>query len=301
MPGSEGFESLISAYLHALKTQKRYSPNTLSARSKDLAGFAVWCEKNRIPRLTGISHHAVRAYLTHLHRSGLQPSSLHRHLSSLRDFFRHALALGALPANPAAGVRAPKQRRKLPGVIAAEELGRALDQPGQSAWDLRDQAMVELFYSSGLRLAELHGLRTVQLSGSEHELTITGKGGKQRVVMIGGKARAALDAWLTARTPLAAAQEPALFIGVRGKQIARSGIGKALAQWALRRGLPSHLHPHRLRHSFATHILEGSGDLRAVQELLGHANLTTTQIYTHVDFARLAKVYDAAHPRARRE
>lgn len=292
--------SLVDGYLGALQHERHYADNTIAASRRDLARFFRWCAQAHITALTQIDAHAIRAFIAASHRDGIQPVSLHRYLSTLRSFFRFQIRHDRMAANPAVGVRAPKVRRKLPGVISADELTAALNQKSVNELDVRDTAMVELFYSAGLRLAELHGLDAAELSAAQTELVVRGKGNKERVVMIGGPARVALDKWLQVRVKFAAADEPALFVGVRGRRLARSVIGQSLALWAQRRGLPGRLHPHRLRHSFATHLLENSADLRSVQELLGHANLTTTQIYTHLDWKHLAGIYDQAHPRAKR-
>lgn len=296
---------LVAEYLAALVHERRSSPHTVAAARRDLDAFAAHCQRAALTRLEQIDHHLVRSHVAARHRGGLQPVSLHRELSTLRSFFRWQLRQGRLGANPAQAVRAPKLRRKLPEVIAAEPLNEALNRgQAQAATQtddalVRDQAVVELFYSAGLRLAELHGL-DVQAVGADGELTVTGKGRKQRVVMVGTQARAALQAWMAARAACADAGETALFVSRRGSRLSRAAIGRLLRTWALRNELGAHLHPHRLRHSFATHLLENSGDLRAVQELLGHAHLSTTQVYTHLDWQRLATVYDAAHPRARK-
>ncbi|WP_248679334.1 tyrosine recombinase XerC [Sinimarinibacterium sp. CAU 1509] len=291
----------IAEYLDHLQHQKRYSPRTCEAVVHDLAGFSAYCVQARIGDLRQIDSHLVRAYIGARHRGGLQPASLHRHLSTLRGFFRHQLRQGRIDANPAQTVRAPKLRRRLPSVIGADALSAALDHSPEDALEQRDQAMIELFYSAGLRLAELHSLDASMVDAGQVEITILGKGSKERRVMIGRPARAALDAWLRQRPEHARAGEPALFVSQRGTRLSRAAIGQRLKAWAARTGLGVHLHPHRLRHSFATHLLESSGDLRAVQELLGHAHLSTTQIYTHLDWKRLAAVYDDTHPRARRK
>lgn len=290
----------IADYLGWLHVEKRSSPHTVAAARNDLQRFAHYCQQARVSRLEQLDSHLVRAWIASEHRSGRDPSSLHRYLSSLRSWCRYLLREQKLSANPAATVRAPKHRRRLPEVIDAETLDAALNQPQEDAFAQRDQAMVELFYSTGLRLAELHGLDAADMLGAPSELTVTGKGRKQRIVMIGEQARAAVAAWLQLRPQWAGAAEPALFVSSRGLRLSRTSIAQRLRVWAQRSGLGQHLHPHRLRHSFATHLLENSGDLRAVQELLGHAQLSTTQIYTHLDWQRLAAVYDSAHPRARR-
>jgi len=291
---------LFTAYIAWLRDDKRYSPHTLTAVARDLRQFGSYCASARLCELTQIDTHLVRAWIARLHRDGHDPASLHRYLSSLRGWCRYLLRNGLLSANPASPVRAPKLRRKLPAVIDAETLNAALDSRADDDFALRDQALVELFYSTGLRLAELHGLNADDLVSAPQALTVTGKGRKQRVVMIGTKAQTALAAWLRLRPEWADAGEAALFVSSRGGRLSRAAIAARLRAWAQRSGLGVHLHPHRLRHSFATHMLENSGDLRAVQELLGHANLSTTQIYTNLDWQRLASLYDGAHPRARR-
>ena len=292
---------LITEYCDYLAQEKHYSPNTIESAQRDLKLFREYCAKARISNFTNIDAHTVRGFIAALHRDGRQPVSLHRYLSMLRGFFKYQIRRERMTANPAVGVRAPKFRRKLPGVITADELNGALDQPVESEDDIRDSAIVELFYSCGLRLAELHELNASTVSAGQTELVVLGKGRKERVVLVGKQARMAIDAWLQVRTKRAAVGETALFVGRGGGRFARASIGVALKRWAVRRGLGVNLHPHRLRHSFATHLLENSGDLRSVQELLGHANLSTTQIYTHLDWKHLAKVYDQAHPRAKRK
>jgi len=304
MPAADApFQAEIADYLGYLLHEKKYSPHTRDAAARDLAKFTGYCARARVLQLVQIDQHLVRAFVAAEHRAGRDPATLQRYLSSLRGFFRHQLRAGRLQANPAVGVRGPKVRRKLPGVISADDLNEALDRGPEGAdghWAERDQALVELFYSSGLRLAELQGLDAAELDAGQRELTVTGKGRKQRIVMIGAQARAALDRWLRRRPEAAPADEPALFVSRLGRRLSRAAIGQRLKGWARSAGLPAQLHPHRLRHSFATHLLESSGDLRAVQEFLGHANLSTTQIYTHLDWKRLAQVYDQAHPRAKR-
>ncbi len=294
------FEPLIAEYLDYLTRERRYSPHTRLASASDLAQFAEYCGKARITALQQVDSHLVRAWISSQHRAGREPVSLHRYLSTLRSFLRLQLRKGRLTANPAQAVRAPKLRRSLPQVIAAEPLGQALDQLPEDELGIRDRAMVELFYSAGLRLAELQTL-DIDAIADGHELRVTGKGDKQRVVMIGRQARSALAAWVQLRGQYAKADEAALFVSKRGDRLSRTSIGQRLKTWAQQANLGVPLHPHRLRHSFATHLLENSGDLRAVQELLGHAHLSTTQIYTHLDWQRLASVYDQAHPRAKRK
>lgn len=302
-PPDDALSALLADYLRYLDSERRSPLTTRSAVARECGFFLAYCRECGIAEPARIDIHTVRGFITRSHRRGLEPPTLRRYLSCIRGLFRHGLKTGAVSHNPAAGMRGPKGQRRLPKVITAEDLGNALDRVPDGALAIRDQAMVELFYSSGLRLAELQQLDVppgAATAGFPDELRVTGKGSKQRIVPVGGKARAALDRWLSARPDHAAAGESALFVSTRGSRISRNRIGTALHAWALRSGLPAELHPHKLRHSFATHLLDGSGDLRAVQELLGHANLSTTQIYTQLDWKRLAKVYDAAHPRASR-
>ena len=299
-PATPPFGAEIAEYLAYLRHEKRYSPHTLTASEKDLLAFTAWCTQARISRLEQIDQHTVRGFIAARHRAGIEPASLHRYLSSLRGFFKRQIHQGRLQANAATAVRGPKMRRKLPAVIPIETLNEALDRPVEGSWAERDQAIAELFYSTGMRLSELHDLDLAQVAGGQAEVTVNGKGGRQRIVMIGSKAQAALKAWLTLRPAVAAPGETALFVGRSGQRATRAIIGQRLKLWAQRAGLGTHLHPHRLRHSFATHLLTETGDLRAVQEMLGHAHLSTTQIYTSLDFKRLTEVYDQAHPRAKR-
>jgi integrase/recombinase XerC len=293
-------DRLLADYLRHLRVDRRASEHTLAATKRDGTAFLAYCAECRIHEPKRVDIHTVRAFITRLHRKGQQPSSLRRYLSSLRGLFRHALREGLAEHNPVAGVRGPKGKRELPKVIVAEDLNNALNQEAEGELGSRDQAMVELFYSAGLRLAELQKLDVPGGDRFPDEIRVLGKGSKERIVPVGGKARAALDAWLLQRGGIATPDEPALFIGRGGRRLSQRSIQLRLAAWAQAAGLPAHLHPHKLRHSFATHLLESSGDLRAVQELLGHANLATTQIYTQLDWKRLAKVYDEAHPRAKR-
>ena len=297
---ASALELLLADYLRHLRVDKRAAEHTLAATKRDGSAFLAYCAECGIHEPKRVDIHTVRGFITRLHRKGQQPSSLRRYLSSLRGLFRHALREGLAEHNPVAGVRGPKGKRELPKVIVTEDLGNALDLEAEGELGLRDLAMVELFYSAGLRLAELQKLDVPAGDRFPDEVRVLGKGSKERIAPVGGKARAALDAWLGERCEMAAPDEPALFVGRNGRRLSQRSIQLRLAAWARKVGLPVHLHPHKLRHSFATHMLEATGDLRAVQELLGHANLATTQIYTQLDWKRLAKVYDEAHPRAKR-
>ena len=234
-------------------------------------------------------------------RRGLSSRSIALQLSALRSFCRYLLQQQLLTSDPTTGISAPKQAKPLPKNMDVDEISQLLGASDDDPLALRDQAIMELFYSSGLRLAELAALDCRDLDFAQQLVTVTGKGGKQRMVPVGGKAIAALKAWLKIRPVLAGADEPALFVSKQQRRISHRSIQQRLKKWAGHQALANNVHPHKLRHSFATHMLESSGDLRGVQELLGHANLATTQVYTHLDFQHLAKVYDAAHPRAKRK
>jgi integrase/recombinase XerC len=291
----------LEPFLDYLRFERRVSPRTVSAYRRDLTEFIRWCGDQQIRLPGGIDSQHVRHYAAARHRLGLSPKSLQRHLSAIRAWFRYLVRERQAPCNPAEGIRAPKVRRQLPHTLDADQLSRLLDLPGETPLDARDRAIMELFYSSGLRLAELVGLDVCDIASADDLLEISGKGGKTRRVPIGRMARAALDEWTAVRGQLARADEQALFVSRRGSRLSARSVEARLRQRAIEQGMPRHVHPHLLRHSFASHLLESSGDLRAVQELLGHADIGTTQIYTHLDFQHLAQVYDATHPRAKRK
>ena len=287
-------------YLAALKHQRRLAPATLENYGRALR---LLLELHKQPLAT-LEPAQVRRAIALLHAKGLSPRTLALVLSAWRGWFRWLARHRGFRANPVLGIRAPKAARPLPKALTVEATQRLLD-ADSAATPLarRDRAMFELLYASGLRLAELVALELGdgRLDLRQGEVTVTGKGAKTRTVPVGTKAREALLAWLAARSQLARSGEKALFVGARGARISPAVVGTALAAWGRRSGLPEHVHPHMLRHSFATHLLQSSQDLRAVQELLGHASISTTQVYTHLDFQALAKVYDAAHPRARKK
>jgi len=254
--------------------------------------------------LADLQVHHIRRFVAQLHGQGLSGRSLARLLSAWRGFFKWLGRGDAVLANPCEGVRSPKSPKHLPNALSVDEAARLLEPDDESDPVLaaRDSAMFELFYSSGLRLAELAALDCEALDTAMHEgeIRVLGKRSKARLVPVGSKAREALAAWAAVRPSLAAEGEAALFVGQRGGRIGHRMIQLRLARRAVLLGLPRHVHPHMLRHSFASHVLQSSGDLRAVQEMLGHASIASTQVYTHLDFQHLAKVYDAAHPRAKR-
>lgn len=294
--------SEIESYLNRLRDVRRMSRNTVDGRRRDLKKFTEYCAENGLASPAQLDAHAVRGYVARMRRDQAGPATVRRHLSSLRGLFRHWVDHGLLQANPALEVRAPKQAQALPRTLSKEDTIALVESPSDDTTiAARDRAILELFYSSGLRLAELHGLNESAFGSDFSEVRVTGKGSKQRIVPVGRKAREALRAWLRLRGDIAPADETALFVSRQGRRLSRSSIQTRLRYWARRAGLGVRVHPHRLRHSFATHMLEESGDLRAVQELLGHANISTTQVYTHLDFSHLAKIYDSAHPRARRK
>lgn len=300
-PASVAANPRLLAFIDYLRYEKRLSPRTIDGYRRDLEGFLNWCAQHELADPARADSRHVRAYAAQRHRQGLSPKSLQRHLAAIRAWFRFMLREGLLRHNPADGVRAPKSPKSLPHTLDADQLDHLLALPGDGPLDRRDRAIMELFYSSGLRLSELAGLDVGDTGNDEHLLEITGKGGKTRRVPVGRMALAAIDAWLQVRPSLAAVGELALFVSQRGSRLSRRSIEARLRQRAIEQGMPRHVHPHMLRHSFASHLLESSGDLRAVQELLGHADISTTQVYTHLDFQHLAQVYDQAHPRARRK
>lgn len=294
-------DDLIGRFIHHLRYERRLSPHTLSNYQRDLLAFADWQQEHQAPDWPGLKQAHVRDYVAQAHRQGLSGKSLQRRLSSLRSLFRYLQRERLITDNPAEGVRAPKVQRRLPATLDADQLGRLLSLPGDDPLSRRDAAVMELFYSSGLRLAELVSLNLTDIDRDDATLEVTGKGNKARRLPIGRMALAAIDRWLAVRDALAKADEAALFVSQRGGRLSPRSVQARLHHRAIEQGSPRHVHPHLLRHSFASHLLESSGDLRAVQELLGHADISTTQIYTHLDFQHLAQVYDQAHPRARKK
>ena len=283
-----------------LRTLQGSSPHTIAAYGRDLSQFMTWLNAQDIADWCDIDIHCLRAYVADRHRAGAGGTSLARALSTLRAWFRHLAGRGLMHANPAQGLRAPKSPRRLPRALDVDQVTQVLEQDGEGVLALRDRAMWETLYSCGLRVSELVGLSLGDVDLRNREARVLGKGRKQRVVPIGRFALERLEQWLKARGTLLRGEETAVFLNHRGQRLTTRGVQSRLAHWCLVHGIDVKLHPHMLRHSFASHLLESSGDLRAVQELLGHANISTTQIYTHLDFQRLARVYDEAHPRARR-
>jgi len=297
-------ESTIHTYLNYLKVEKGLALNTVDAYSRDLAKFAAFAAK-RSRRLTAIRRDDIVDFLASLYRQKLDSSSVARHLVTLRNFFRFALREGVIPADPTINLESPKVRKSLPGFLRLEEMERLLEQPDmRTPLGVRDKALLELLYSTGLRVSELVGLRVGDMEMRMGCLRCIGKGNKERIVPVGRKALAAVEQYLTESRPVLlrmrrnAPAVPNLFVNRLGGKLSRVGVWKILAGYGRRAGLRTKLTPHKMRHSFATHLLEGGADLRSVQLMLGHADISTTQIYTHVVEERLKHIYKAHHPRA---
>ncbi len=285
-------------YMAWLRNEKQYSMLTVKNYTLDLRQLFKLTADTPLGEL---KIHHIRRFIAQLHSSGLGGRSLARMLSAWRGFFTYLMRDHGLTDNPCAGLRAPKAVKTLPQALSPDEAVRLMDLPADTLPTIRDKAMFELFYSSGLRLAELVNLDPAQLDLTAGEVRVTGKGNKTRIVPLGLHAITALQAWLAVRNQLAKAGETALFVGQRGQRISPRVVQLRMKEWGIKQGITSGVHPHLLRHSFATHVLQSSGDLRAVQEMLGHASISTTQVYTHLDFQYLSKIYDAAHPRAKKK
>jgi len=284
-----------------LGTLNHLSPHTRSAYRRDLLLLRQYCEREEIRSWRELDGRQIRSFIAARHRQGIGGKSLQRCLSSIRAFYRYLIRQGIGSRNPALGIATPKTPRKLPKTLDVDQTIQLLEIKATEPLALRDRAILELFYSSGLRLSEMAGLNTDSIDLADATVTVSGKGKKIRKVPAGRQALLAVRRWLAVRAKLVKEGENALFINRSGTRLGCRSIQQRLQLWAARQGLAMHVHPHMLRHSFATHMLESSNDLRAVQELLGHADISTTQIYTHVDFRHLAKVYDKSHPRARRK
>ena len=302
----------LNRFRRYLASERRLSPHTDVSYARDLAALVRFCDRMGVVDWGTLDSQHVRNFAAHSHAGGLAPRSIQRRLSAVRSFYEFLLreapgeaARGRRGArvgvNPALEVRAPKAARRLPQTLDADQMARLLEIPAGGGLTARDRALMELLYSSGLRLAELVGLDLGDVDLKDRTVRVLGKGRKSRIVPVGRLALAALRAWLKERTALAAADELALFVGRGGQRLGPRAIQMRVNYWAQRQGLGVHVYPHLFRHSFASHLLESGGELRGVQELLGHADISTTQIYTHLDFQHLARIYDAAHPRARRK
>ena len=291
-------QKFLNGYLAWLRNEKRYSNLTAENYARDLGHLFELAAETPLAEL---KIHHIRRFIAQLHSTGLGGRSLARMLSAWRGFYTYLMRDHGLSDNPCVGLRAPKSPKTLPQALSPDEAMRMVDLPTDTTSAIRDKAIYELFYSSGLRLAELVDLDPPQLDMDAGEVRVTGKGSKTRIVPLGTYAIAALQAWLAVRGQLAKSGETALFVGQRGSRISPRVVQLRMKQWGIKQGITSNVHPHLLRHSFATHVLQSSGDLRAVQEMLGHASISTTQVYTHLDFQYLSKIYDAAHPRAKKK
>ncbi|MDF1831111.1 MAG: tyrosine recombinase XerC [Porticoccaceae bacterium] len=291
-------DAQLASFSQHIDTAKNLSPLTTKSYLRDLSRLQSLLEDQAIETLSDIDTQHVRSALATLHKNGLSSASLQRWLSSVRTFFRYALQKQWLRTNPAEGVKAPSKAKKLPKLMDADQATQLVSLTGNDWHSIRDRALLELLYSSGLRLAEVANVDVGDIYTNEGTIRVTGKGNKTRLVPVGSCALIAIEHWLKVRNERALEHEKALFVSQRGKRISHRAIQQRVKLIAQKQGISQPIHPHMLRHSFASHMLESSGDLRAVQELLGHANLSTTQVYTHLDFQHLAKTYDTAHPRA---
>jgi integrase/recombinase XerC len=283
-----------------LLTERRLSSHTLAGYRRELQALRAWCIERGIERWDALDHALIRSFAARSHARGLAGRSIARRLSAVRTFFRYLQREGAVAGNPALEVPAPRAGRPLPGTLDVDTMARLLDFKPEDALALRDLALMELLYSSGLRLGELIGLASADLDLDAGTVRVLGKGRKERIVPVGTIARAVLRRWLEARAQLARPGTAALFVGRSGAALTARAVQLRVAARARRQGVPQHVFPHLFRHSFATHLLESSRDLRGVQELLGHSSISTTQVYTHLDFQHLARTYEQAHPRAKR-
>ncbi len=287
----------VDAWLHKLRVERGCAPGTLDNYARALARLLERAHALALPAWSQLRGEHLQSLLADLHRQGLGAGTLRHTASAWRGFLRYLAGEGEVTANPALGLRTPKLRRKLPEVLDVDEMGQLVEVPGEDAEAVRDRALLELLYSSGLRVSELCNVRWRDLDAAEGSLRVTGKGSKTRIVPVGSRALAALSAL---RAQDGGGMDDPLVRGARGKPLTPNGVRARLRRRAQQQGVWKRVYPHLLRHSCASHLLESSGDLRAVQELLGHADIATTQVYTHLDFQHLAKVYDGAHPRAQR-
>ncbi|HET7369662.1 MAG TPA: tyrosine recombinase XerC [Gammaproteobacteria bacterium] len=289
----------LAQFLNHLRG-RNLSPHTIAAYRRDLDALVLWCDSQAIDDWTRFDHAAARAYIAQRHRRGAAPRSLRRSLAAIRTFYGWLNSQHLVSHDPAREMPMPKLPKHLPVTLDTDQMAQLLEAAPDDPTAVRDHAIMELLYSSGLRLAELVALDLDDLA-DDATVRVIGKGSKERVVPVGSRARAALAQWCKLRRDWAAIDEPALFVSRRGTRLTPRAVQSRVKQWARRQGAAANVHPHLLRHSCASHVLESSSDLRAVQELLGHANLSTTQIYTHLDFQHLARIYDEAHPRAKKK
>jgi integrase/recombinase XerC len=292
--------AFVSDFRSHLIRERRLSPHTADGYLHDVR-VLLELTKEQGSALQDLQIHQIRRFIARLHGRGLGGKSLARMLSAWRGFFSYLARDHGYTRNPCTGVRPPKSPKSLPKALSPDEATRLVSFPQDDPLAIRDRAMFELLYSSGLRLSELTSLKPGDVVFADATVRVTGKGNKTRVVPVGSHALLALQAWLPVRDSLPQKDASALFLNQRGAAISPRTVQSRLKTWGIKQGLPGHVHPHMLRHSFASHVLQSSGDLRAVQEMLGHASISTTQVYTHLDFQYLAKVYDQAHPRAKRK
>jgi len=290
----------IAAYLETLKVERQLSEHTLKAYQRDINKLCDYSEQHSLLLWQGLNHHRARLFAASLNAKGLSPKSIKRVLSAARGLCRFLISKNELTANPFDDVRAPKAGKHLPKVLSVDQITALVEINPKDPLSYRDKAILELFYSSGLRLAELCSLDLHEMDLGSNTLRVTGKGNKVRELPIGRQANAAIKAWLLQRANFPVKDHQAIFLNKLGSRISVRAIQARVKHWARVQGIDINVSPHMLRHSFASHMLESSGDLRAVQELLGHANISTTQIYTHLDFQHLAQIYDDAHPRAKK-
>ena len=291
----------IAGFRRHLATERRLSAHTDTNYARDLAALVKYCDRHGLQDWKALDSQHVRTFAAHSHAAGLAPRSIQRRLSAVRSFCNYLLRERALRGNPAHEIRAPKAGRRLPRTLDADQMAQLLNVLPGDALLARDHAIMELLYSSGLRLAELVGLDLPDLDLRDRTVRVLGKGSKSRIIPVGKKAVQALERWLGERLSLVKPAELAVFVGRNGRRLGARAVQLRVSAWARRRGIGVPVHPHLFRHSFASHLLESSGELRGVQELLGHADISTTQIYTHLDFQHLARIYDRTHPRARRK
>jgi integrase/recombinase XerC len=306
----------VARFRRYMGSERRLSAHTDSNYARDLTALVKYCDRIGLEEWSALDSQHVRIFAAHSHAGGLAPRSVQRRLSAVRSFYEFLIrenqpaagTSGSRPAkssgvtrNPAHDVRAPKAAKRLPETLDPDQMARLLEMPRGDVFVTRDHAIMELLYSSGLRLAELVGLNLVDLELADRMVNVRGKGSKERRVPVGSVAAGVLEKWLRQRAALVKPSEHALFVGRGGRRLGRRAVQTRVAYWARRQGLSMHVYPHLFRHSFATHLLESSRELRGVQELLGHADISTTQVYTHLDFQHLARIYESSHPRARRK
>ena len=289
----------IDQFIRHLEFERRLSNETCKHYRRDLEALLAWCEESGLESWSSLDSEHVRAWSASCFRKGLASRSIQRRLSAARTFYRYLLREKHVRQNPVQSVSAPKGAKRLPENLDADRMARLLEIPGDGPLVDRDRAILELLYSSGLRLAELTDLDVDDVDRREATVRVTGKGNKDRIVPVGSRALDALAKWQVSRVAIAEPEEQALFVSNRGTRLSRRSVQARVDHWARRQGIDTRVYPHLFRHSFATHLLESSHDLRGVQELLGHANISTTQVYTHLDFQHLAQIYDRTHPRAR--